>query len=354
MMTPSRRSAAGSTVEDMINQATVTSLSWIASESVSGAMKLGFSSGVSHYDAPPPDHLDDLFALRDQDAFRFANRLDAWAEFDGDTPVSWGQSGGVVMGSTTVNVAGMDATFAGVTMPELRAAPVVGEGFVTFTQTVGGRTACPLPRRTTRPPFLRLRSPIVWTTLELTLRSDGTSESALTSASPFPRHWVYDAQGDLVLKSGVADWRGWVSQPSWTQTPWGDVNTPAVVAAAETALERELSGLIMGNEVKHRVRDLKAGEVLARQGEAGDSLMLLLDGVVAVSVDDRPVAELGPGAVLGERAVLERRTRTATLTATTPVRVASAPADAIDRDALAQLSQGHHREELAFAPADPE
>jgi hypothetical protein len=336
----------------MITQSTVTSLSWIASESVRGAMKLGFSSGVSHYDAPPPDHLDDLFALRDKDAFRFANRLDAWAEFDGDTPVSWGQSGGVVMGSTTVNVAGMDATFAGVTMPELRGAPVVGDGFVTFSQTVGGRTACPLPRRTAKPPFLRLRSPIVWTTLELTLKSDGTAESALTSASPFPRHWVYDAEGNLVLKSGIADWRGWVAQPSWTQTPWGDVNTPAVVAAAETALERELSRLIMSGGVKPQVRELKAGDVLARQGEVGDSVALLLDGVVAVSVDDRPIAELGPGAVLGERAVLENRTRTATLTATTPVRVASVPADVIDRVELARLAEGHHREDVAFAPAD--
>jgi hypothetical protein len=338
----------------MITQSAVTSLSWIASESVSGAMKLGFSSGVSHYDAPPPDHLGDLFALRDQDAFRFANRLDAWAEFDGDRAVTWGQSGGVVMGSTTVNVAGMDATFAGVTMPELRDDPVVGDGFVTFTQTVGGRTACPLPRRTSRPPFLRLRSPIVWTTLQLTLRSDGTSEASLTSASPFPRHWVYDERGDLLLKSGVADWRGWVSQPSWTQTPWGDVNTPAVVAAAESALERELSRLIMRGDVKPQIRDVKAGEVLARQGDVGDTLMLLLDGVVAVSAEGRPIAELGPGAVLGERAILENQTRTATLTATTAVRVASAAADVIDREALTRLAEGHHREELAFAPADAE
>src|SRR3954471_6742176 len=58
MMTPSQQVARRVHSRDMINQATVTSLSWIASESVSGAMKLGFSSGVSHYDAPPPDHLD--------------------------------------------------------------------------------------------------------------------------------------------------------------------------------------------------------------------------------------------------------------------------------------------------------
>ncbi|WP_460849514.1 cyclic nucleotide-binding domain-containing protein [Nocardioides ultimimeridianus] len=328
----------------MITESTVTSLSWIPSESVSGALKLGFTSGVSHYDAPPPDHIEDIFALRDADGFRFANRLHAWVEFDGDRVVRCGQTGGVIMGATTVRVAGLDATFAGVTMPDLRPDPVVGDGFVTFTQTTGGRTACPLPRKTSRPPYLRMRSPIVWSTLELTLRCDGTSDFALTSASPFPRHWVYDDAGDLALKTGVADWPAWTSQPSWTHTPWGDTSTPAMVTAAETALERELSRLIMGGDVRPQVRDLAEGEVLTREGDPGDELMLLLDGVVGVSVGDRQLVELGPGAVLGERAILEGSRRTATLTAATRVRVASVPAYVVDRDALAHLAAGHQRE----------
>jgi CRP-like cAMP-binding protein len=73
--------------------------------------------------------------------------------------------------------------------------------------------------------------------------------------------------------------------------------------------------------------------------------MLLLDGVVSVEVDGSPLVELGPGAVLGERAVLEAGVRTSTVRCLTPCRVAIAPADAIDRGRLAKLAAGHRRED---------
>jgi CRP-like cAMP-binding protein len=73
-------------------------------------------------------------------------------------------------------------------------------------------------------------------------------------------------------------------------------------------------------------------------------LFLLLDGVLTVAVDSKPICELGPGAVLGERAVVEGGLRTATLTASTAVRIAEAPADSIDRDELEKLATGHRRE----------
>jgi hypothetical protein len=82
----------------------VTSVSWIPSEAVTGLMKLGFSSGLSHYDTPPPDVLESLEVMRDLDAFRFANRLEVWAEFDGDELIKHGHRGGLVMGSTTIRL----------------------------------------------------------------------------------------------------------------------------------------------------------------------------------------------------------------------------------------------------------
>ncbi|MEP7022081.1 MAG: hypothetical protein ABI808_15665, partial [Pseudonocardiales bacterium] len=203
-------------------QSSVTSLSWIPSEAVAGVMKAGFATGISHYDPPPPAQLGDLATMRDADLFRFANVLQAWAEFDGSQVVEWGAEGGVMMGATTVRVGPMDATFAAVPMPDLQRPPELADGSVTFTQTSGGRTALPMPRKISKAPFVRLQSPLVWTTLRLTLRADGTSSAELSGASPFPRHWVYDHSGALTLKAGVADWASWIGQPSWTATPWGD------------------------------------------------------------------------------------------------------------------------------------
>jgi hypothetical protein len=190
-----------------------------------------------------------------------------------------------------------------------------------------------------------MQAPVVWTTLRLTLHADGTSHGELAGASPFPRHWVYDASGALTHKAGVADWKQWLGQRSWQATPWGDQDSPVVVAAAETALERELSNLLMRGARKPRIRTLDQGAVLAKQGERGDALFLVLDGVLDVTVDDSSLGELGPGAVVGEHAILQGSPRTATLTARTPVRVAEASADGIDRAALAALAKGHRRED---------
>jgi len=61
-------------------QSSVTSVSWIPSESVTWPAKAGFSTGLTHFDVPPPDvigNLDELFAA---ERFRFANHLAAWIE----------------------------------------------------------------------------------------------------------------------------------------------------------------------------------------------------------------------------------------------------------------------------------
>jgi len=331
-------------------QSEATSVSWIPSEAVTGLMTLGFATGVSHYDTPPPDELGDLLAMRDGDAFRFANRLSAWATFDGDRPTAYGRDGGLVMGSTTVRLGPVGATFAAVPMPDLAPEPEIGAGSVTYRQTCGGRTALPLPRRIARPPFVRLQAPLVWTTLALTLRADGSAEARLERASPFPRHWFYDAQGQLSAKAGLTDWEGWIGQASWASTPWGDQDSPVVVTAAESALERTLSTRIMRGGERPEIRRLAAGDVLTRQGVPGSDLYLLLDGVLAVDVDGERLTELGPGAVLGERALLEGGLRTSTLTAVTPVRVAVAHGSAIDRAALAELARGHRLEDRDQGP----
>ncbi|MEV1173124.1 cyclic nucleotide-binding domain-containing protein [Nonomuraea sp. NPDC049784] len=329
----------------------VTSLSWIPSEAVKGYTKPAFTMGITHYDDPPPDVIGDLETMRGADGFRFANRLTAWAEFDGDRLVSYGNGGGLVMGSTSVRLGPLGVRFAAFSLPDLRPEPEVGDGWVRFRQSAGGRTALPFPRRVSHPPYLRMQSPLVWTTLSLTLHADGRAEMGLDGASPFPRHWVYGADDRLALKAGVTDFARWAAQQGAEHTPWGFEDSLVLVTAAETALEREMSTRIMRGGAKPRIRSLKAGEVLVRQGEPSSSLFLLLDGVLGVEVNDRSLPEVGPGAILGERAILEGGLRTATLTALTPVRVAEAPTDLIEIEALSRLAEGHRREDSSVSEA---
>ena len=114
-----------------------------------------------------------------------------------------------------------------------------------------------------------------------------------------------------------------------------------MVAAVESALERSLSGAIMRGDAKPAVRTIGEGDALVQQGESGTDVFLILDGIFVVEVDGEPVAEIGPGAVVGERAALEGGTRTATLRARTAARVASVPHDALDQEALGSLAATH-------------
>jgi len=115
----------------------------------------------------------------------------------------------------------------------------------------------------------------------------------------------------------------------------------------ESALERELSQQIMRSGTKPKIRRLRKGDHLTEQGEQADELFLLLDGVLSVDVDRKAVAEVGPGAVLGERAILETGRRTASLTAVTRCTVAVADRGSVDLEALQEIAESHRREDTA-------
>jgi hypothetical protein len=325
-------------------ESSVTSLSWIPSEAVTGLNKAVFGTGFTHYDDPPPAVIEDLDALRDADRFRFANHLVGWIDVVDGKVVDAGYSGGCVMGSTTLALGGKQASFAAVAFDDIQHPIEIGETSATFLQTVGGHTAVPAPRRVNRPPFVKFEAPTVWTTLRLTISADGTSSFELTGASSFPRHWVYDDGGEISAKVGLADFKEWWRTSFGKHTPWGDQDSPALVTAVETALERQIAGRIMRGDAKPSIRKLKVDELLTKQGEEGDELFLLLDGVLSVEVDGEPIAEVGPGAILGERAIVEGGARTSTLRALTKAKVAVAHSSQIDLEALAEVSTNHRRE----------
>lgn len=327
-------------------ESSVTAISWIPSEAVEGLPKIPFTVGVAHYDDPPPDVIEDLDALREADAFREANELRAFIDVDDDGKITeYGHLGRGHIGVTRLKLGPKELSVAAVALPTIQSEPEVGDGWVRFTQTAGGRTGMPAPRRVRGKPYFRINSAIAWTTLALTIKADGSSGHQLAGASPFPRHWVYDNEGKLAQKSGLIDFEQWYREAHGENTPWGAEDSDAFVTEVETALERELSRTIMRSGAASKPKRLDVDATLTEQGDEGNELYLLLDGVLAVEVDGETVAEVGPGAILGERAVVEGGKRTATLRAVTPAKVVSVAADEVEPSALEDLAGTRRREE---------
>jgi CRP/FNR family cyclic AMP-dependent transcriptional regulator len=78
--------------------------------------------------------------------------------------------------------------------------------------------------------------------------------------------------------------------------------------------DRELEELAqLADEV-----DLPAGHVLMREGETASQMFVIGSGAARVDRGGREIAQVGPGAVLGEMAIIAEGPRTATATLTEP------------------------------------
>ena len=64
--------------------------------------------------------------------------------------------------------------------------------------------------------------------------------------------------------------------------------------------------------------DLPAGRVLMRQDEAGHEAFIIVRGRAEITRDGRVIAERGNGDILGEIALVDKGSRTATVTLTEP------------------------------------
>jgi hypothetical protein len=347
--------------------AVMTAVSWIPSDAVSGPAATATFATVGHHDDPLPDRIDGADATaqrrtlerwRADDRFRFANQLAAWVDVEDGSIVAAGYAGDGLIGGTRLALGARGVTFAATPMPLLQAAPERGSGprgdWARLVQTWGGRTGVPMPRRVNRPPFVQYRAPLAWSTLALTVHADGHVDREVVGASSFPRHWIYDDTGALAAKTGTTDYKRWYRTAFGRNSPWGRADSAAFVAAAESALERHLSTMIMRAGDKPRVRRVKPGTLVTEQGDVAAELYLVLDGVLAVEVDGAVVAEVGPGAVVGERAGLEGGKRTATLRALTPCRVAAADPTVLGADVLGELGAQHRREAGRQGEAEPD
>jgi CRP-like cAMP-binding protein len=81
-----------------------------------------------------------------------------------------------------------------------------------------------------------------------------------------------------------------------------------------------------------KIRTIPKGTRLMAEGETGETMFAILNGVARVSRNGRKVATLGAGDAVGELAVLGRTERNATVDAETDLQVAE-----LSRRALARL-----------------
>ncbi len=77
----------------------------------------------------------------------------------------------------------------------------------------------------------------------------------------------------------------------------------------------------------------KDGSTVMQEGDPGDALFIIVDGIASVVVDDlgtpKPVAELTDGAIFGEMAVITNQPRSATITARGELSVLKIPKEAV-------------------------
>jgi CRP/FNR family transcriptional regulator, cyclic AMP receptor protein len=72
-------------------------------------------------------------------------------------------------------------------------------------------------------------------------------------------------------------------------------------------------------------RRFSAGDKIALEGESGLMFFVVEEGELSVAQHGEPVATLGPGSAFGEIALIDRRPRTATVTAVSEVKAYGLP-----------------------------
>ncbi len=105
-----------------------------------------------------------------------------------------------------------------------------------------------------------------------------------------------------------------------------------VLSPEEQAFHKQVVPMLSDSQVRllltaGRWRDVESGKVLTRQGAPASNLFFVASGKVDIVVDNRRIAECGPGELVGEIGVSTGEVAMATSICSTPVRCLEFEAD---------------------------
>ena len=90
------------------------------------------------------------------------------------------------------------------------------------------------------------------------------------------------------------------------------IRNPAARGKISMSERFDFTKMFRGDE---KVRTLKAGDVLFREGEPGDLMYVVTSGDMGIMVRNHVLERTGPGGIVGELALVDNSPRSATVTA---------------------------------------
>jgi CRP-like cAMP-binding protein len=162
--------------------------------------------------------------------------------------------------------------------------------------------------------------------------SKGSSRSM--APPPFPHvadqpEALRDLSGEALFAHAEAAVDAFLATPAPKPKPGSAPVLPLFSALAPKALERLLGTL--------RVEDLSGGEEVVRQGDLGQEAFVVARGLLSVvrrqGADDTVLAQLGPGAMFGEMALLSEAPRSASVVSLEPAQLLVLARDELERAA---------------------
>ena len=147
---------------------------------------------------------------------------------------------------------------------------------------------------------------------------------------------------ELTRTLSIATWppgfdtQGEIERSSYNQ------EYPSMTSPVEIALLLKSMPLFEHLSTRHLINlahatheeSFPAQAVLCEEGDPGNCMYMVIEGEAAVSIGERELAEIGPQGFFGEMALFEGVPRSATVTATSPVRLLR-----LDRDDLMSLME---------------